>query len=129
MKFKITMMQNLILVGLGGGIGSILRYLTSLLTVKVFHAHFIIGTLLANIVGCFLVGLLVGFFESRQSIDSGLRMLFVTGFCGGFTTFSTFSFESMRLFQSGYTFPAIAYILASILLGLLAVWCGLVLVK
>lgn len=123
------MIKIILLIGLGGGIGSIVRYLGTYMINKLFHVNFPLGTLIVNILGCLLVGLLIGFFEREQLVHSNLKYLFITGFCGGFTTFSAFSAESIQLFESGSPLPAILYISASVLIGLLAVWLGLVLVK
>lgn len=123
------MLKTLLLIGFGGGIGSMLRYLTSVLTTKLLYHNFPLATFLVNIVGCLLVGLLVGIFEQRQLLDSNLKYLFITGFCGGFTTFSAFSLESFTMFQNGNYLFAVLYITASILFGLLAVWGGFSLIK
>lgn len=122
-------MKTLFLVGLGGGIGSILRYLASVLTSKLLHSGYPAGTFIVNILGCFIAGCLIAFLEQRQVVDSHWKFLFITGFCGGFTTFSAFSVETMHLFESGQVFLGIGYVAASILLGLCAVWLGLALVR
>ncbi|MDR1879471.1 MAG: fluoride efflux transporter CrcB [Tannerellaceae bacterium] len=118
------MIKALILVGLGGGVGSILRYLASTVVTKYVHTLFPLGTFLVNISGCLLIGLLSAFL-TRQPVDGpDLRLLFLTGFCGGYTTFSTFSAENIQLFQSGHAWIAVWYTAASVLAGLLAVWVG-----
>ena len=123
------MLRAIILVGAGGGIGSIFRYLTSVIVSKYFHAAFPLATFIANILGCLIIGLLLGFFERHQLANPDLKYLFVTGFCGGFTTFSTFAAENYNLFQSENSLTAFAYIAASVLVGLLAVWAGVALTK
>ena len=123
------MMRAIILVGIGGGIGSILRYLTAVFVNKYFQPSFPWATFATNILGCLIIGLLLGFFERHQLTNPDLKYLFITGFCGGYTTFSTFSAENINLFQSGNTFIAFLYIAASVLIGLLAVWFGLALTK
>lgn len=119
------MIKNLLLVGLGGGIGSMLRYLSSMAAIKALSLHNNAGTFFVNIAGCFIAGLLIGFFESKGVLTHEWRLLFITGFCGGFTTFSAFSAESVHMFQSGNVAQAVIYISASILAGLGAVWLGL----
>ncbi|MDR3308442.1 MAG: fluoride efflux transporter CrcB [Tannerella sp.] len=119
------MFRDLLLVGLGGGAGSMLRYASSLLAGKMQHTTFPVGTLFVNIAGCFILGLVVAFLERQQVLNANLRLLLITGFCGGFTTFSAFSSESLKMFGNGHYFLAITYILVSVILGLLAVWGGM----
>ena len=123
------MIRAIIFVGIGGGIGSIFRYLTSVFVGKYFLAAFPFATFFANILGCLIIGLLLGFFERHQLANPDLKYLFVTGFCGGYTTFSTFAAENFNLFQSENSLTAFAYIAASVLVGLLAVWAGVELTK
>ena len=123
------MIKSVLIVGFGGGIGSILRYLTTFYAAKFFPSKFPIGTFAVNFLGCFLVGLLLGYFEKNNLVNSDLKLLFVTGFCGGYTTFSAFGYENINLFQSNNTLLAFAYIGASLIFGLLAVWLGLFLAK
>jgi CrcB protein len=123
------MLRTLIFIGIGGGLGSVFRYLTSLLVVKYFRSEFPWATFVANIIGCFLIGLLVGFIEKSHDTNSMIRYLFITGFCGGYTTFSTFSAENISLFQSGQYITALIYILLSVTTGITAVWFGLFLMK
>jgi CrcB protein len=121
--------KEILLVGLGGGIGSILRYFSAVYSNKICHAVFPAGTFFVNIFGCFMIGLLIGFIEHRQMLDENYRLLFVTGFCGGFTTFSAFSAESLRLFESGHILLGILYVAASVLIGIAVVWLGIWLLK
>lgn len=113
------------LVGLGGGIGSVFRYLTSLFLIKYFKTIFPWGTLTANILGSLVIGLLIGFFSRNGLSHPDLKLLFIVGFCGGYTTFSAFSLESINLFQAGNSSLAFIYISVSVLISLLAVWAGL----
>lgn len=125
------MIKSILFVGLGGAAGSILRYLVTVLSGRMLNSlhPFPIGTFVVNILGCLLVGCLLGTFEQRQLIDSQLKFLLVTGFCGGFTTFSAFSAETIRLFESGNAMLGILYVAMSVLLGLAAVWFGFMLVR
>ena len=123
------MLKTLLIVGLGGGIGSCFRYLTSVVTHKYIQSAFPWATFIVNILGCLLIGLLIGIFTKQQVENSDMKLLFVTGFCGGFTTFSAFALENIKLFQSGNTMLALLYIALSVLLGIFAVWSGMLLVK
>jgi CrcB protein len=122
-------MKQIILVGIGGGVGSILRYLVKVAAEKIYGNSFPLATFTANMLGCLLIGLLLGYFTKNQNIPSDWSLLLITGFCGGFTTFSTFSSENLNLIQTGNYFTAMAYILGSLVLGVLAVFAGFGLVK
>jgi CrcB protein len=123
------MIRAILLVGLGGGIGSILRYLTSVAVGKYFQTAFPWATFTANILGCLIIGIFIGLFERHQTISPDLKFLLITGFCGGYTTFSAFAAENVSLFQSGNSLTAFLYIGASVLLSLFAVWIGTSLVQ
>lgn len=113
---------------LGGGLGALARWLLSAavqnLAEKTALHRFPIGIFTCNILGCFLIGALFGYFGSRQT-PAWLFPLLATGFLGGFTTFSTFSHDSYELFTQNLTFPALLNLGLSVLLGLIAVWAGL----
>jgi CrcB protein len=123
------MIRTLLLVAFGGGIGSALRYLTSVVVQKYYANVFPLATLLTNVLGCFIIGILMGLFEKNQVVTSDLKWLFVTGFCGGYTTFSTFGYENISLFQNNNSALAFLYIGGSVFMGLFAVWMGLILTK
>ncbi len=123
------MLRAVLLVGLGGGVGSILRFLTNVLVKKLVDTSFPLHTFVVNLLGCLVIGLLVGVFERYDIGNSDLRHLLVIGFCGGYTTFSTFALENMQLVQSGNLALAFVYIAASVITGLLAVWLGICIVK
>lgn len=118
-------MKHVLLVGLGGAIGSILRYMVSLYFTKQVTSVFPFGTFFVNIIGCFMVGLLIGFLGKQSNIQPELKLLLIVGFCGGFTTFSTFSAETISLFQSGQIGLALLNVGLSVSIGLLAMWLGL----
>ena len=123
------MIRTLLLIAFGGGIGSALRYLTSVVVQKYYANVFPLATLLTNVLGCFIIGILMGLFEKNQVVTSDLKWLFVTGFCGGYTTFSTFGYENISLFQNNNSALAFLYIGGSVFMGLFAVWMGLILTK
>ena len=113
-------LRNILLVALGGALGSVCRYLISKLSLGTFPW----GTLTVNILGSLLIGLLTGLML-RGSVSPEMKLLLVTGFCGGFTTFSTFANENLALLQSGKIGMFIAYALASFVLGVAACFAGL----
>ena len=91
--------------------------------------HYYLATLAVNLVGCFLIGLLSALFLARTDLPLALRTGLITGVLGGLTTFSSFSLEVLRLFENGQPGVAIAYLLSSLLGGLLAAWLGMLLVR
>jgi len=119
------MFKTILFIGIGGAIGSVLRYLTSVMVSKYWANHFPLATFITNILGCFILGLLIGLLEKNNLANSNLKWFLVTGFCGGFTTFSTFGFENYSLFQSNNSILAFIYIAMSVLVGIFAVWLGL----
>lgn len=123
------MVQNILLVGIGGGIGSILRYLVSMTISRYWPDGFPLGTFLVNISGCLLMGLVLGFLAKMQGAGPEWKLLLATGFCGGYTTFSAFAAENLTLIQSGQWTLAALYITGSIVLGVLAVLTGLYLTR
>ena len=112
-------LRNILWVALGGAAGSVMRYLVS----RWLVAPFPWGTFTVNIVGSLLIGLLVGL-ASKEALSAEMRLLLVTGFCGGFTTFSTFANESYGMLESGHVLTAALYVSASIFVGILAVYVG-----
>ena len=113
-------MKTILLVFLGGGLGSAARFLAS----KILTADkFPLGTFAVNILGCFLIGLLTGLF-SKNVISQDVKMFLTVGFCGGFTTFSTFMNENLSLMKAGDFAMSALYLTVSVLTGFLAVWAG-----
>jgi fluoride exporter len=118
----------LLLIAVGGAAGSVLRYLIGG-RVQHFAPHgFPVGTLFVNVVGCFLIGIFVRQFMNIQT-HNYLRALLMVGFCGGFTTFSAFSMETVGLIEGGEYPRAIAYITLSVLLCLIATFAGMSVVR
>jgi fluoride exporter len=118
-------LKTIFYIAIGGGIGSVLRYLTSLLVGKYCHSVFPYGTFLANIIGCLLIGLFVGYFEKNVLLSKELKFFLVTGLCGGYTTFSAFSNENVQLVQNNQMGMALLYTALSVVIGFTATWAGL----
>ena len=118
-------MMNLVWIGLGGGLGAVLRYLLGGLVQQWTNsASFPYGTLAVNVAGCLLIGLLGQLGEARGLFTPEGRLLVFTGLLGGFTTFSSFGFETLELTRAGLSGPALGNVAANVLLGLGAVWAG-----
>ena len=121
-------MKQILLVFAGGGFGSILRYILG----KYFNTlEYAIpyGTLLANILGSLLIGLLAGYFIKISTISDNYSLLLITGFCGGFTTFSAFTLENQVLLKNGDYFQFLLYTFSSVFFGIGAVFLGWFLAK
>lgn len=120
-------MKAILYIFLGGGTGSVLRYLIQLLISKNTASAFPVATFLINITGSILIGIFFTLSE-RFNLAGEIRLLLTVGLCGGFTTFSTFSADNLNLLRDGYYFTFSFYILGSILLGiagtLLGIWLG-----
>ncbi|TAI49452.1 fluoride efflux transporter CrcB [Flagellimonas allohymeniacidonis] len=117
-------MKQVLLVFLGGGLGSILRYLISKPLNSVV-GNFYLGTLTVNIIGCLLIGFIIGLSARNNLLSYNSTLFLATGICGGFTTFSAFALEKHTLIKSEEFLPLLLYAGASILLGILAVALGL----
>jgi CrcB protein len=123
------MIKNLLLIGLGGFIGSIARFLVSKLNTRVDWLSIPIGTLTVNVVGSLLIGFLVGISEKSPILTVEFRMFLMVGLCGGSTTFSSFTGENLMLMRNGQFLPLFLYTGLSILLGFTAVYFGYVSTK
>ena len=114
----------LFLIALGGAVGSALRYLIGGAIQRSSASGYPVGTMVVNVAGCFLIGVFVRYLLNMQT-SAELRALLVVGFCGGFTTFSTFSFETVGLIEGGEYTRAATYIVGSVVLCLLATFAGM----
>jgi len=113
---------NYIYVGLGAAIGGMLRFWLSNVTYKILPESFPFGTLLVNVVGSFLLGLIMFYFNDRELLGPNLRIFLAIGFCGGFTTFSTFSLETMNLFKDAQYFFGLLNIFLQVFVCLLGIY-------
>jgi fluoride exporter len=120
-------MKQLLLVGVGGFIGSIARFLVQKLNLNWHVLSIPMGTLTVNVLGSLLIGFIIGVSGKSEIISPGLRLFLMVGICGGFTTFSSFTAENMTLMQNGQFATVLIYTGLSILLGFLAVYLGYVL--
>lgn len=123
------MLKLFLLVGTGGFLGSILRYSAGLYAAKIFKLNFPYGTFVVNIIGCLLIGLILGFSEKENWVNDNWRLFLAIGFCGGFTTFSSFAYENLSMLQNHNYTGFFLYTAGSLILGLIAVWGGLILSK
>nr|WP_272211279.1 fluoride efflux transporter CrcB [Marinicella sp. W31]MDC2877165.1 fluoride efflux transporter CrcB [Marinicella sp. W31] len=120
-----NIVSHALLVAAGGALGSVGRYLIGVFAIRLWGTNFPWGTFVVNIVGSLLIGLLVEAVARALNQSAEMRMFIVTGFLGGFTTFSSFSLDAMNLIERGDFMPAIAYVAASVGLALIAVFAGL----
>lgn len=121
-------MKQLLLVFIGGGFGSVLRYLISK-TLNNYNSGIPIGTFTANILGSLLIGIILGLAAKNETLNQNQTLLLATGFCGGFTTFSTFAYENHVFLKSGDFLSFALYTIASFIIGFLAVFLGMFLTK
>jgi CrcB protein len=115
-------MNNFLLVFLGGGLGSIVRYGISEFVKINFRTSFPLATFCSNVISCIILALTIGYFSDRIAANASLKTLIIVGFCGGFSTFSTFSYETVELMRSGNLFLAAANIIISVAVCIALVW-------
>ncbi len=121
---------KLLAVGSGGFIGAVFRYLISVFAIsRVPDSSFPYGTIIANLIGCLLIGFLAGLFEIRSWGNPEFRLFIFVGILGGFTTFSTFSHETFLLFENGKLLMSLANLFLQVIFGLVFVWLGYQLVR
>ena len=122
------MIKQFFLVFIGGGLGSVLRFIIGKWLNNTENG-IPYGTFAANILGSFLIGLILGYAAKNNNLSESQTLLLATGFCGGFTTFSTFAYENHMLLKSGDFLSFAIYTIASFIVGFLAVFAGMYLVK
>lgn len=122
-------MNSFVMVFLGGGLGAAARHGVNLLSMQFIGARYPVGTFFINVVGSLLIGVLAEWFALRSEISPGLRLFFITGILGGFTTFSAFSLEVGLLHERGETLAAAIYAAASVLCAVGAMFAGMYLVR
>ena len=118
------MFKTLLVIGMGSFAGGVLRYLLSRYVQHFSAVSFPLGTLLVNVVGCFLIGLFYGLFERENLMNLHLRLFMTVGFCGGFTTFSTFMNESFQLLKNDDFFFLLFYLTLSLIGGFASLYMG-----
>lgn len=123
------MIKMMLLAGCGGFVGTALRFLAGKLCAHISLGGFPLGTLMVNIVGSFLIGLLLGLAEGRGALSPSASALLVTGFCGGFTTFSTFADDMFLMLNKGQIMLFVLYLFMSLAIGIALVWLGRSLVR
>ena len=118
------MIKAMLLAGCGGFVGTCGRYLVGKWCSGMWHGSFPMGTFLVNIIGCFIIGLFFGLLEKAHVMTPGENVLLITGFCGGFTTFSSFADDMWVLGSKGDWATFAAYLVLSVVIGVLLVWGG-----
>ena len=121
-------MKSFILVFLGGGLGSGLRYLVAI-AMNQYSKLLPFGTFTVNMIGCLLIGLVLGYAQKENTLTSNQTLLLATGFCGGFTTFSAFASENLELIRNGELFNFSIYAIGSVFLGIVLILIGYLLVN
>lgn len=123
------MIKSVLLVGIGSAFGGIARYIITRYFQHTTTCSFPIGTIMVNVVGCLILGILYGLLERGNLLNTNLKLLLTVGFCGGFTTFSTFIGENFQILKDGNILLGFAYLSASIILGYLFLYLGYSIIK
>ncbi len=123
------MLKQLLLIGAGGFIGSVARFLISRLNTRIDWLSIPIGTLTVNVLGSLLIGFLIGISDRSPVLTVEWRMFLMVGLCGGFTTFSSFTGENLVLLKNGQILPLLLYTALSVFLGFAAVYLGYISTK
>jgi CrcB protein len=118
-------MKELLYVFIGGGLGSLARFLLGKWVNSFHNSNFPFGTFIINIVACFVLGFIIGLADQKQILSPAIRLFLVVGFCGGFSTFSAFSSETLTLIQQGHNSTMLLYVLLSVVVCLIASFGGL----
>src|SRR5262245_9845426 len=121
--------MNYLIVFVGAGIGGMLRHGVNMIALRLPGADYSLGTMAINIVGSFVMGLVVGIFLVKADLPFGLRLFLATGVLGGFTTFSAFSLDAVSIYQRGEPVLAGLYVVGSVVLSIAGLWAGLSLVR
>ncbi len=122
-------MRNLLLVAVGGGVGSALRAMLVWGTAERIGTSFPLGVLLVNVIGCFVFGVAIRYGVGSAAMSDSTRLMITTGLCGGFTTFSAFSMDILEGLEQGRTVMITTYVCLSLILGVLAMLLGMTLGK
>lgn len=123
------MIKMMLIAGIGGFVGTCVRFLIGKWSSTMFHGPFPMGTFLVNIIGCFIIGLLFGLLEKAHVMTAEENVLLITGFCGGFTTFSSFAEDMWMLGNKGDWATFALYLGLSVVAGVLLVWAGRALIR
>lgn len=118
-------MKSIFFVGIGGAVGSVMRYILGSIGSHYFKGTFPFATFITNFLGCLIIGLLISYFDKNGELNPSLKLLLITGFCGGFTTFSTFAAENVQLLENGNYGLLFANVVGSVVLGMGGVMLGM----
>ncbi len=122
-------MKEVLIVGLGGFAGSISRYLIQNAVLNRFITIFPLGTFAINIIGSLIIGVIFGFAERYQWMTQEWRLFLAIGFCGSFTTFSTFAFDNLQMIKDGNYYQLVWYVSLSLILGVALAWLGFIMAR